>query len=38
MPEELGFVGIPSKINNDVILKIIKENKIPIISPLGLKK
>ena len=37
MPE-LGFVGIPSKINNDVILKIIKENKIPIISPLGLGK
>ena len=35
---ELGFVGIPSKINNDVILKIIKENKIPIISPLGLGK
>ena len=35
---ELGFVGIPSKINNDVILNIIKENKIPIISPLGLGK
>ena len=36
--EELGFVGIPSKINNDIILNIIKEKKIPIISPLGLKK
>ena len=36
--EELGFVGIPNEINNDTLLSIIKENKIPIISPLGLKK
>ena len=36
--EELGFVGVPSKIDNDIILNIIKEKKIPIISPLGLKK
>ena len=36
--EELGFVGKPNKINNDILLKIIKENKIPIISPLGLGK
>jgi acetylglutamate kinase len=36
--EELGFVGIPKKINNDVLLNIIKQNKIPIISPLGLDK
>ena len=36
--EELGFVGIPNEINNDILLNIIKENKIPIISPLGLKK
>ena len=36
--EELGFVGIPEKINNDVLLNIIKQNKIPIISPLGLDK
>ena len=35
---ELGFVGIPNKINNDILLKTIKENKIPIISPLGLGK
>ena len=35
---ELGFVGIPSKINNDILLNIIKEKKIPIISPLGLGK
>ena len=34
--EELGFVGIPKKINNDVLLNIIKQNEIPIISPLGL--
>ena len=33
---ELGFVGIPNKINNDILLNIIKEKKIPIISPLGL--
>ncbi len=36
--EELGFVGIPNEINNDTLLNIIKESKIPIISPLGLKK
>ena len=36
--EELGFVGIPNKIDNDILLKIIKQNKIPIISPLGLQK
>ena len=34
--EELGFVGIPKKINNNVLLNIIKQNEIPIISPLGL--
>ena len=36
--EELGFVGIPNEINNEQILKIINQNKIPIISPLGLGK
>jgi len=36
--KELGFVGIPDKINNDGILNIIKQNKVPIISPLGLDK
>ena len=35
---ELGFVGIPNKIDNSILLNIIKENKIPIISPLGLGK
>ena len=36
--EELGFVGIPSKINNNIIEDILKKNLIPIISPLGLGK
>tara|TARA_B100000886_G_scaffold325146_1_gene270453 strand:- start:517 stop:1365 length:849 start_codon:yes stop_codon:yes gene_type:complete len=34
--EDLGFVGIPNEINVDKIKDIIKENIIPIISPLGL--
>ena len=33
---ELGFVGIPNKINNSFLKDMIKENNIPIISPLGL--
>ena len=38
IPEEanLGFVGIPNKININVIKDIIQKNIIPIISPLGL--
>tara|TARA_B100002051_G_scaffold33949_1_gene27134 strand:+ start:20 stop:868 length:849 start_codon:yes stop_codon:yes gene_type:complete len=36
--EELGFVGKPNKINNDIIKNILEKNKIPIISPLGLGK
>ena len=36
--EELGFVGIPDKIDNNILFKIIEEKKIPIISPLGLGK
>ncbi len=35
---ELGFVGTPNRINNEIILKIIKDGKIPIISPLGLQE
>ena len=35
---ELGFVGIPNKIDNKILLNTIKENKIPVISPLGLGK
>ena len=34
--KELGFVGLPKKINNKILLNIIKQNIIPIISPLGL--
>ena len=34
--KELGYVGIPSKINIEVINNAIKKNIIPIISPLGL--
>ena len=34
--KNLGFVGIPDQINNDFLLDIIKQHKIPIISPLGL--
>ena len=34
--KELGFVGIPNKINNNAILNILKQNKVPIVSPLGL--
>ena len=33
---ELGFVGVPKKINVNVISKILNDNFIPIISPLGL--
>ncbi len=36
--KELGFVGIPSEINNNTILNILKQNKVPIVSPLGLDK
>ena len=35
---ELGFVGMPKKIESDIINKILNENFIPIISPLGLGK
>ena len=36
--KELGFVGIPNKINDSLILNALNENKIPIIAPLGLGK
>ena len=35
---ELGFVGVPKKIESSVINKILNENFIPVISPLGLGK
>ena len=34
--KELGFVGIPNKINVEIIIDKIKKDFIPIISPLGL--
>jgi len=36
--EELGFVGIPKKINIDIIKNKINKKLIPIISPLGIGK
>ena len=36
--EELGFVGIPDKINVDIIKDKINQKLIPVISPLGLGK
>ncbi len=34
--KELGFVGVPNDINNNTILNILRQNKVPIVSPLGL--
>ena len=36
--DELGFVGIPEKINNNIINESIKNNQIPVVAPLGLGK
>ena len=36
--KELGFVGIPKKVNYSFLKDVIKKNMIPIISPLGLGK
>ena len=36
--DELGFVGIPEKINNNTINELIKYNQIPVVAPLGLGK
>ena len=36
--KELGFVGMPNKINVGIIEDMLKKNFIPIISPLGLGK
>ena len=33
--QELGYVGSPKEINSEILLKIIKEKKIPIIVPMG---
>jgi acetylglutamate kinase len=34
--EELGFVGSPIKIDEDIIDKIVNDKKVPVIAPLGL--
>ena len=34
--EELGFVGIPDKINSQLIKNAIDQNQIPIVAPLGI--
>tara|TARA_B100000686_G_scaffold343421_1_gene424237 strand:+ start:527 stop:1393 length:867 start_codon:yes stop_codon:yes gene_type:complete len=34
--KELGFVGIPSQINTNVLIDMIKANEIPVIAPIGL--
>ena len=34
--KELGFVGIPKNINTEIIKNLIKNNKIPVVAPLGL--
>ena len=34
--KELGFVGIPSEINIDIIKDMINKNQIPVVAPLGL--
>ena len=36
--KELGYVGKPTRIDDQLIKKIIKENYIPVISPMGLDK
>ena len=38
LSEELKFVGLPNKININIIEEIIEKRSIPIISPLGLGK
>ena len=34
--KELGYVGIPKKINSYIIEEMINQNKIPVVAPLGL--
>ena len=36
--QELGFVGVPDKINSDTLKDMISQNQIPIVAPLGLDK
>ncbi len=34
--KELGFVGIPNEINSEILEKMINQNQIPVVAPLGL--
>ena len=34
--KELGFVGMPKRINTEIIKDLIRNNKIPVVAPLGL--
>jgi len=34
--KELGFVGSPKEVNKEIILRVVKEKKVPIIVPLGI--
>ena len=36
--KELGFVGVPNKIDTNLIESLIGQNKIPVVAPLGLGK
>ena len=36
--KKLGYVGTPTKINQSIIERIVKEKKVPVIAPLGLDK
>jgi len=36
--EELGFVGIPSKFNQNILNEIIEAKEVPVITPMGLDK
>jgi len=36
--EELGFVGMPSKINQNILNEIIEAKEVPVIAPMGLDK
>jgi len=36
--KDLGFVGIPTKINKEFLKETIKSNEVPVVAPLGLDK
>ena len=34
--KQLGFVGVPKKIDNEIINELVKNSQIPVVAPLGL--